>query len=95
VTFGAVVELPLLILALAALGIVTPQFLARFRRYAFVLSFLLSAIVTPGDIFIATVALTAPLYLLYELSVLLANVIFRRRQAKATQSDENPIRGLA
>jgi hypothetical protein len=35
------------------------------------------------------------LYLLYELSVLLANVIFRRRQAKATQSDENPIRGLA
>jgi sec-independent protein translocase protein TatC len=95
VTFGAVFELPLLILALAALGIVTPQFLARFRRYAFVLSFLLSAIVTPGDIFIATVALTAPLYLLYELSVLLANVIFRRRQARAMQSEENPIRGLA
>ena len=94
-TFGAVFELPLLILALAALGIVTPQFLARFRRYAFVLSFLLSAIVTPGDIFIATVALTAPLYLLYELSVLLANVIFRRRARAAMESDDNPIRGLA
>jgi sec-independent protein translocase protein TatC len=94
-TFGAVFELPLLILALAALGIVTPQFLARFRRYAFVLSFLLSAIVTPGDIFIATIALTAPLYLLYELSVLLANIIFRKRQAKTAESEENPIRGLA
>jgi sec-independent protein translocase protein TatC len=94
-TFGAVFELPLLILALAALGIVTPQFLARFRRYALVLSFLLSAIVTPGDIFIATVALTAPLYLLYEMSVLLANIIFRKRQAKSAESEENPIRGLA
>jgi sec-independent protein translocase protein TatC len=82
-TFGAAFELPVLILALAALGLVPPQFLARFRPYAFVLSFALSAFVTPGDIFLATLALTAPLYLLYELSVLLTTVIFRKRRKAA------------
>lgn len=94
-TFGVVFELPVLILALAALGIVTPRFLGRFRRYAFVLSFLLSAIVTPGDIFIATLALTAPLYLLYELSVLLATIIFRKRQAARYSPEESTAGGVA
>lgn len=82
-TFGAAFELPVLILALAALGLVTPEFLSRFRPYAFVLSFALSAFVTPGDIFLATIALTAPLYLLYELSVLLTRLIFRKRRKAA------------
>lgn len=79
-TFGAAFELPVLILALASLGLVTPQFLSRFRPYAFVLAFALSAFVTPGDIFLATLALTVPLYLLYELSLLLTILIFRRRR---------------
>jgi sec-independent protein translocase protein TatC len=82
-TFGAAFELPVLIIALAALGIVTPRFLAKFRPYALILAFLASAIVTPGDIFLATLALCAPLYLLYELSIILAIVIFRKRQARA------------
>jgi sec-independent protein translocase protein TatC len=94
-TFGAVFELPLLILALAALGLVTPQFLARFRRYAFVLSFALSAIITPGDIFIATLALTLPLYLLYEASVVLANVIFRKRKAASYAAEQSAAGGVA
>lgn len=87
-TFGITFELPMLILALAALGLVTPQFLSRFRPYAFVLSFLLSAFVTPGDIFLATLALTAPLYLLYELSVLMTFVIFRKRRRREAYAAE-------
>jgi sec-independent protein translocase protein TatC len=94
-TFGAVFELPVLILALAALGLVTPAFLARFRRYAFVLSFVLSAVITPGDIFIATVAMTAPLYLLYELSVLLATLVFRKRQQRTFAAEESTAGGIA
>ena len=38
IAFGLVTELPLVIVILAALGVVTPQFLARNRRYAVVLS---------------------------------------------------------
>jgi sec-independent protein translocase protein TatC len=94
-TFGAAFELPILILALAALGLVTPKFLAKFRPYALVLSFLVSALVTPGDIFLATMALTAPLYLLYEFSVVLTKVIFRKRNAPSIAAEESRAGGWA
>ena len=87
-TFGAAFELPILILALAALRIVTPELLSRFRPYAFVLAFLVSAVVTPGDVFLATFALTAPLYFLYEVSIVLAKIIFRKRQRAESYADE-------
>jgi sec-independent protein translocase protein TatC len=86
-TFGAAFELPILILALAALGMVTPEFLSRFRPYALVLTFVVSAFVTPGDILLASFALTAPLYLLYEISVILTRIIFRKRRQRAEQGE--------
>ena len=92
-TFGAAFELPVLIFALAALGLVTPTMLSKFRPYAFVLSFVGSAVVTPGDIFLATLALTVPLYFLYEVSVVLARIVFRKRQA--ARLSEAPVEGLA
>ena len=88
-TFGAAFELPMLILALSALGLVTPAFLKRFRPYALALTFVLSAIVTPGDILIPTLALTAPLYLLYELSLILSAFIFRKREARAYAAEHS------
>ena len=94
-TFGAAFELPILILALAALGLVTPAFLARFRPYAFVLTFVTSAIVTPGDILLASMALTAPLYLLYELSVILTRVVFRKRNAARFAGEHSAAGGVA
>jgi len=94
-TFGAAFELPVLILALAALGLVTPKFLGKFRPYALILAFLASAIVTPGDIFLATLALCVPLYLLYELSIILAFVIFRKREARAYASEHSTAEGAA
>jgi sec-independent protein translocase protein TatC len=92
-TMGAVFELPLLILALAALGLVTPQFLSRFRKYALVLSYVVAAFITPGDLFITTLALTVPLYLLYELSVMLAYIVFRKRRAATNYSAEQSTAG--
>jgi sec-independent protein translocase protein TatC len=92
-TFGAVFELPVLILALAALGLVTPEFLARFRRYAFVLALILSAFLSPGDFIGTTLLMTAPLYLLYELSVLLTTLLFRKRRAAAAYEAEHPAAG--
>ena len=91
-TFGAAFELPVLIFALAALGLVTPRMLSRFRPYAVVLAFVASAVVTPGDIFLATLALAVPLYLLYEVSAILTLVVFRRRQARLADS---AVEGLA
>jgi sec-independent protein translocase protein TatC len=77
--FGIAFELPILILALAALGIVTPQFLNRYRRHAIVAVVIVGAFLTPGDLVWTTIAMAVPLYLLYEISVVLSYVVYRRR----------------
>ncbi len=77
--FGAVFELPLLILALTALGIVTPAFLNKYRRHAVVLCVVGAAFITPGADPTSLFALSVPLYLLFEVSVVLSTVVYRRR----------------
>ena len=81
-TFGAAFELPILILGLTALGLVTPVFLRKYRRHALVLCALAAAVLTPGDAVTATVALLGPLYLLYELGILLSSRAHRWRQRR-------------
>ncbi|HTE43732.1 MAG TPA: twin-arginine translocase subunit TatC [Gemmatimonadaceae bacterium] len=78
-SFGVAFELPVVVLLLAAAGLVTPQFLSRYRRHAIVLIITVGAFLTPGDFVSTTLALAVPLYLLYELSVVVAFVIWRRR----------------
>jgi sec-independent protein translocase protein TatC len=85
---GAVFELPIAILILSAIGLVTPKFLAKYRRHALVASYVGAAIITPGDVFITSVALMVPLYLLYELSIILSYLVYRKRQSAETASRE-------
>ena len=80
---GAVFELPIAILFLSALGLVTPRFLAKYRRHALLASYLAAAIITPGDLFVTSVALMVPLYLLYELSIGLSFFVSRKRRQSA------------
>jgi Tat protein translocase TatC len=76
--FGAVTELPLVVAILAALGLVTPQFLARHRRYAIVGAAVLAALLTPPDA-VSMMMMLVPLLLLYEVSIWCAWVASRRR----------------
>jgi sec-independent protein translocase protein TatC len=78
-TFGVVFELPIVIVVLTALGIVTPDFLNRYRRHAVVLCVVAAAFITPGGDPTSLFALSVPLYFLFELSVGLSTVIHRRR----------------
>ena len=78
-SFGLAFELPIVILLLAAAGLVTPRMLNRYRRHAVVLIVLFSAFLTPGDFVWSTLAMSVPLYLLYEMSVLASYAIWRRR----------------
>lgn len=95
-TFGVSFELPIVVLALAALNIVTPQFLARYRRHAVIAIIIIGAFLTPGDMLWTTIALAVPLYALYELSVLGAHIIFRRKQRRRAQLEaDDQVRGLA
>jgi sec-independent protein translocase protein TatC len=85
---GAVFELPIAVLLLSAFGLVTPQFLSKFRRHAIVGSYLVAAIITPGDLLVTSVALMVPLYLLYELSIILSRIVYRRRQRSQTVGED-------
>ena len=83
---GLSFELPLVIIIMAALGVVTPAGLYRFRRYAVVLSFVAGAVLSPGADVLSMLMMTVPLLLLYEIGVAGAVVIARRRlrSARAT-----------
>ena len=76
---GLSFELPLLMIILAALGVVTPALLGRFRRYAVVLSFIAGAVLSPGGDAFSMVMLTVPLIFLYELGAAGAWLVHRRR----------------
>jgi len=78
IAFGIVTELPLVIVILAALGLVTPQFLARNRRYAIVISAVASALLAPPDA-VSMVLMMVPLWLLYEIGIWCAWVVEKRR----------------
>jgi sec-independent protein translocase protein TatC len=76
-SFGIVFELPLAILFLVKLGIATPAFLIHYRRYAVVVIFIISAILTPPDI-MSQLFMVGPLLLLYEAGIVMAKIAFPR-----------------
>lgn len=78
--FGLVFEMPVVILAATAVGLVTPEFLAEKRRHAIASITIVSALITPGDVVTITILMMVPLVLLYELSITLSKIVVRRRQ---------------
>jgi sec-independent protein translocase protein TatC len=77
--FGVVFELPLLLAVLAALGIVSAGTLWRFNRYAILLFAVAGALLTPGDLVVGQLAMTLSLTVLYNISIVLALIVGRRR----------------
>lgn len=81
--FGAVFELPVVVLILSALGLVTPEFLSSKRKHAIVIITVVASVLTPGDVITLTVMMMAPLVLLYEFSIVLSRLVTRRRRRLA------------
>jgi sec-independent protein translocase protein TatC len=81
--FGLVFETPLVILVLAWVGILPVRVLRRYRRHAIAVMAIVSAVLTPADV-VSMLLMLVPLYLLFEISVILAGVIERRRERRAS-----------
>jgi sec-independent protein translocase protein TatC len=77
---GLVFETPILIFFLARLGIVTPAFLMQKFKYAIVLSFVISAIVTPTPDIVTQAALAVPMILLYLIGVGVAYLFGKKHE---------------
>ena len=82
---GLVFEMPVITTFLARIGILKPEWLSRKRSIAIILAFVAAAIITPPDP-LTQVLLAVPLILLYEISILLAKIVYRQRQKAAEEA---------
>jgi sec-independent protein translocase protein TatC len=82
---GLVFEMPIIIYFLAKLGLVTPEFLRKYRKFAIVINLTVAAIVTPPDI-PSQIIVSIPLLALYEVSILIATVVAKKRKADEQSS---------
>ncbi len=87
--FGLIFELPLIILVMSFAGIVTHRSLWKFNRWALLLSFVVSAALTPPDIY-SQMFMAGPLIILYNLSIILAFfvTIGKERKQRALERDD-------
>lgn len=74
---GLLFELPVAVYFLSRIGLVTPQFLRKYRRHAIVLNLLLSAIITPPDL-VSQIIVALPLALLYEVGIFISARVHRQ-----------------
>ena len=73
---GLIFELPIIIYFLTKVGIVTPKFLSKNRKFALIIVLSLSAIITPPDI-VSQIIVSIPLLILYEVSIFISRLTFR------------------
>jgi sec-independent protein translocase protein TatC len=85
---GLVFQLPLVTMTLTAMGLVTPSFLLRQWRYAIVAVFVVTAIITPGDVITAQIVMGVPMTGLYFISVGLSYLVARRKRLAAREKEE-------
>ncbi len=88
--FGMVFELPVVIFFLAKMGIVTPAYLRKKRKYAILLAFVFGAILTPPDV-MTQLMMAVPLVLLYEIGIVVARLARKKKdEDKEGESQKSP-----
>jgi sec-independent protein translocase protein TatC len=77
---GLAFQLPLLMILPAKIGVVSGSFLRKQRKYAIVIILIVAAVITPGPDVISQMTVAVPLYLLFEISIVLTRRIEKREQ---------------
>jgi len=81
--FGVVFELPIIIVLLTRMGIVTPKTLARNRKYAMLIAFIVAAILTPTPDAFNQTLMAVPIIVLYEAGILVSRLFVRKKTEDA------------
>jgi sec-independent protein translocase protein TatC len=79
--FGAVFELPIFIVFFTRIGLVTPQTLAKHRKYAILIAFVLAAILTPTPDAFNQTLMALPMIILYEVGIIVARIFVKPKVA--------------
>jgi sec-independent protein translocase protein TatC len=82
---GLVFQLPILVYILSSLGILTPKFMRNGRRYAIVIILIIAAIITPTPDMLTMTVVSIPLFILYEVGIVVAGVVEKRKLARANE----------
>lgn len=88
---GLVFEMPIVVYFLARVGLVTPEFMRKYRKHAIVLILIVAAIVTPSPDMISQLLLGTPLYILYEVSIGIAARVIRKEKEREEAEYGRPL----
>lgn len=77
--FGVIFEMPLVMMFLTSLGIINPFNIAKLRKYAYFILVIVASLISPPE-FISHISVAIPLILIYEISVLVSKVVYKRKQ---------------
>lgn len=79
--FAFLFELPVIVMFLTSLGIINPPILAKIRKYAYFVLAIVAAAITPPD-WLSQIIVLVPLCLLYEISIQLSKIVYRKKLKK-------------
>jgi sec-independent protein translocase protein TatC len=84
--FGVIFETPIMVILISALGLVHPKSMARYRKYVLLATFIIAAILTPTPDAFNQAIMALPMYILFELGLLVASIIVRRKERARAQA---------
>ncbi len=84
---GIVFELPIFVFFFSKVGLITADFMKKYRRHAFILFLIVAAIITPPDL-VTQFLIGAPLYFLYEISIFIARRVEKKQAAQEKREME-------
>ena len=83
---GLIFELPIIMYFLSKMGLVTPEFLKKYRKHSLVVVLILAAIITPPDV-ISQIIVAIPIMILYEASIIISKIVVKN-ELKKLQNNE-------
>lgn len=82
--FAIIFEIPIVAMFLTSIGILSPSFMRKIRKYAYFILIIIATMVTPPDFFLP-VLVSIPFFLLYEISIYLSVIVYRKKEEKHNQ----------
>jgi sec-independent protein translocase protein TatC len=76
---GIVFELPVLVYFLSKFGLITPEFMRKYRKHAVVVILVVAAVITPSPDITSQLLVAFPLYFLYEVSIFVSRFVVKKR----------------
>jgi len=88
---GIVFELPILMYILTKIGLVTPEILRKYRKFALIIVLILSAVITPPDI-VSQIIVAIPILILYEVSIYISKIVIRNQKREERKREKESSR---